>query len=278
MDVFKALVEIEELSRSKLFSREQTKREGINVRFNLFTVVFQQCQIICSEDYERNCIIMQQYRDFGKIEKQHDEFEMIPVQSELDSFQSLEFFERTQLHNFEDFEFSEIYERSQLYDTQDTDFLEILVLSLENQFRIITSPSPSSSPTLIPNPSPSPYDQVLIALLLEAEIARESDEWEDYEQNELEQWFLLNQNPEERMRQEQELKTCDLCEYDPDTMCAICRENLQDTTLVPCGHTDVCHECLCSIVRSGTNKCPICREHIRDVMSFPFPSVFPLFD
>lgn len=42
--------------------------------------------------------------------------------------------------------------------------------------------------------------------------------------------------------------------------CCICMQRLQDTTLVPCGHS-VCRECLKTMEEKwNTGKCPTCRS------------------
>lgn len=46
-------------------------------------------------------------------------------------------------------------------------------------------------------------------------------------------------------------------------LCKICAERNKDIKIEPCGHL-MCHECLNSWLESGGNKCPFCREDIRD--------------
>ena len=40
---------------------------------------------------------------------------------------------------------------------------------------------------------------------------------------------------------------------------------MQDTTLLPCRHMCLCGECA-EAFRSQTNKCPICRSHVRTLL------------
>jgi len=56
-----------------------------------------------------------------------------------------------------------------------------------------------------------------------------------------------------------------LLEDDVKTECAICFEDiLEFFALVPCGHTQICKECLEIL---SENKCPICRSNYQSVLN-----------
>jgi len=47
--------------------------------------------------------------------------------------------------------------------------------------------------------------------------------------------------------------------------CVICMSEPRDTTLLPCRHMCLCHECA-QMLRQQTNKCPICRTPVRSLL------------
>lgn len=53
---------------------------------------------------------------------------------------------------------------------------------------------------------------------------------------------------------------------DDNDVCVICLTNKNDTTLLPCKHMCVCHECATQL-QMKTNKCPICRTPICHVVT-----------
>jgi hypothetical protein len=46
--------------------------------------------------------------------------------------------------------------------------------------------------------------------------------------------------------------------------CKICMENLNNTVCVPCGH------CFCENCGNNLNECPICRQHIDNIIPIYF--------
>jgi hypothetical protein len=44
--------------------------------------------------------------------------------------------------------------------------------------------------------------------------------------------------------------------------CVICYTNPRNTVILPCRHLCICNECA-NIVRTQTNKCPLCRTSIK---------------
>lgn len=49
----------------------------------------------------------------------------------------------------------------------------------------------------------------------------------------------------------------------PLVICCICMDNNANAAFVPCGHTDVCLDCIC---RLSTTQCPICRSPVETVL------------
>ena len=47
--------------------------------------------------------------------------------------------------------------------------------------------------------------------------------------------------------------------------CVICMSEPRDTTLLPCRHMCLCHECA-KMLRTQTNKCPICRTPVQSLL------------
>jgi Zinc finger, C3HC4 type (RING finger) len=45
----------------------------------------------------------------------------------------------------------------------------------------------------------------------------------------------------------------------------ICLVNDRDTTVLPCRHMCMCHECAQEL-RKQTSKCPICRNHVESLL------------
>jgi len=54
-------------------------------------------------------------------------------------------------------------------------------------------------------------------------------------------------------------------EQDEERLCVICLVNERDTTVLPCRHMCMCHECAQEL-RKQTSKCPICREHVESLL------------
>jgi len=50
-----------------------------------------------------------------------------------------------------------------------------------------------------------------------------------------------------------------------DNECVVCMVERRDTTVMPCRHMCLCHECA-ETLRKQTNKCPICREPVQSLM------------
>ena len=48
-----------------------------------------------------------------------------------------------------------------------------------------------------------------------------------------------------------------------DNLCAICCVNPRNTFFLPCKHSYTCQECAI-LIRAKDDKCPICREKIKD--------------
>ena len=46
-----------------------------------------------------------------------------------------------------------------------------------------------------------------------------------------------------------------------DIVCCICMENESDIVIFPCGHHNFCKICI-----SGLEKCPLCREKIKEIL------------
>ncbi|QDZ20037.1 RING-type domain-containing protein [Chloropicon primus] len=47
--------------------------------------------------------------------------------------------------------------------------------------------------------------------------------------------------------------------------CVICMSEPRDTTLLPCRHMCLCHDCA-QMLRQQTNKCPICRTQVKSLL------------
>jgi len=47
--------------------------------------------------------------------------------------------------------------------------------------------------------------------------------------------------------------------------CVICMSEPRDTTLLPCRHMCLCHDCA-QMLRTQTNKCPICRTQVKSLL------------
>jgi hypothetical protein len=47
--------------------------------------------------------------------------------------------------------------------------------------------------------------------------------------------------------------------------CVICMTNVRDTMALPCRHMCMCYECA-QALKTQTNKCPICRMEITELM------------
>ena len=47
--------------------------------------------------------------------------------------------------------------------------------------------------------------------------------------------------------------------------CVICMSEPRDTTLLPCRHMCLCHDCA-QMLRAQTNKCPICRTQVKSLL------------
>lgn len=54
-------------------------------------------------------------------------------------------------------------------------------------------------------------------------------------------------------------------EQEEERLCVICLVNERDTTVLPCRHMCMCHECAQEL-RKQTSKCPICREHVESLL------------
>ena len=50
-----------------------------------------------------------------------------------------------------------------------------------------------------------------------------------------------------------------------ERLCVICLVNERDTTVLPCRHMCMCHECAQEL-RKQTSKCPICRNHVESLL------------
>lgn len=50
-----------------------------------------------------------------------------------------------------------------------------------------------------------------------------------------------------------------------ERLCVICLNNDRDTTVLPCRHMCMCHECAKEL-RKQTSKCPICRNHVESLL------------
>ena len=54
-------------------------------------------------------------------------------------------------------------------------------------------------------------------------------------------------------------------ESEDERMCVICLSIERDTTVLPCRHMCMCHECAQEL-RKQTSKCPICRNHVESLL------------
>jgi hypothetical protein len=52
---------------------------------------------------------------------------------------------------------------------------------------------------------------------------------------------------------------------DEERLCVICLVNDRDTTVLPCRHMCMCHECAQEL-RKQTSKCPICRKEVESLL------------
>lgn len=50
-----------------------------------------------------------------------------------------------------------------------------------------------------------------------------------------------------------------------ERLCVICLVNERDTTVLPCRHMCMCHDCAQEL-RRQTSKCPICRNHVESLL------------
>lgn len=50
-----------------------------------------------------------------------------------------------------------------------------------------------------------------------------------------------------------------------ERLCVICLNKDRDTTVLPCRHMCMCHECAQEL-RKQTSKCPICRNHVESLL------------
>ncbi|KAK9905555.1 hypothetical protein WJX75_002064 [Coccomyxa subellipsoidea] len=50
-----------------------------------------------------------------------------------------------------------------------------------------------------------------------------------------------------------------------ERLCVICLVNERDTTVLPCRHLCMCHDCAQEL-RKQTSKCPICRNHVNSLL------------
>ena len=53
--------------------------------------------------------------------------------------------------------------------------------------------------------------------------------------------------------------------------CCVCMENPVQTAIIRCGHTVLCRRCALALKRSNVyhlRKCPICREEIKEIVTF----------
>ncbi len=62
-------------------------------------------------------------------------------------------------------------------------------------------------------------------------------------------------------------------EQEEERLCVICLVNERDTTVLPCRHMCMCHECAQEL-RKQTSKCPICREHVESLLYIRMVSIF----
>ncbi|GKV19535.1 hypothetical protein SLEP1_g29779 [Rubroshorea leprosula] len=58
---------------------------------------------------------------------------------------------------------------------------------------------------------------------------------------------------------------------DPGKECVICMTEPKDTAVLPCRHMCMCRECAKEL-RKQSNKCPICRQHIEELIEIKFNS------
>ncbi len=56
-----------------------------------------------------------------------------------------------------------------------------------------------------------------------------------------------------------------LAEDVEERLCVICLVNDRDTTVLPCRHMCMCHECAQEL-RKQTSKCPICRNQVESLL------------
>jgi len=56
--------------------------------------------------------------------------------------------------------------------------------------------------------------------------------------------------------------------------CVVCLSNPRDTTILPCRHMCLCHECARELAQRS-DKCPICRSFIADFIELRLPPRVP---
>jgi hypothetical protein len=54
-------------------------------------------------------------------------------------------------------------------------------------------------------------------------------------------------------------------EENEERLCVICLSNDRDTTVLPCRHMCMCHDCAQEL-RKQSSKCPICRNHVESLL------------
>jgi E3 ubiquitin-protein ligase MGRN1 len=60
-------------------------------------------------------------------------------------------------------------------------------------------------------------------------------------------------------------KAVAISEDSEERLCVVCLVNEKDTTVLPCRHMCMCHECAQEL-RKQTSKCPICREQVESLL------------
>lgn len=63
-------------------------------------------------------------------------------------------------------------------------------------------------------------------------------------------------------------------EQEEERNCVICMVNARDTTVLPCRHMCMCHDCAHEL-RKQTSKCPICRNHVESLLHIRMVRAFP---
>jgi hypothetical protein len=80
---------------------------------------------------------------------------------------------------------------------------------------------------------------------------------------ELQSIFGMDQN--DKKSREGRPAVAQSAEQEEERLCVICLVNERDTTVLPCRHMCMCHECAQEL-RKQTSKCPICREHVESLL------------